>query len=467
MSEQVEATPEETQVAEMANLVTEIRNEAKTTAVETAKTLLRKVLSGTPKSAVTEAVAEQSDDTTRENRGTDRLQPHDLADARYEALPPRYRFRSAAKDLVCQRFLRALRDKDHVTLRELQADSQRAALAIGDIGANFGISDGTAAQLVPLELSSYIQTVLHRSARMRAWARVFTAGMGDNLRIPIQDADAGTTWAAESSTGTGQEPTVADGVKLDLVKLRNVSLATDELLESSAFNVGAWLTQQVGEKMAAVEDEAMYSSGTGPDTQPNGFELSDVIDNTLATNPLYVIPGAEQGATTATDPLVFSLAGNEGHLAKMFFALPEQARRNAIWSGGDQVMQALTGIVDGNGRQILNLQNNPTEIVGDQLAGGSIGSIYGRPVVNLPGKQAGTPAVPDVDGTENRLYFGDPSRYYAILERGQITAAASTDFLFTSDTTTFKFVRKVDGKPIGNRTVGLPFDYVFSASIAA
>ena len=107
-----------------------------------------------------------------------------------------------------------------------------------------------------------------------------------------------------------------------------------------------------------------------------------------------MVPGAEQGATTATDPLDLNATGNPGHLAKMFFALPEEARRNAIWSGGDQVMQALTNMRDGAGRQILNLQNNPQQIVGDQIGGGAIGTIYGRPVVNLPGKQAVDPAIP-------------------------------------------------------------------------
>ncbi len=458
MSEQLEVTPEEKQVDEMANLVTEIRNEAKDTAIETAKTLLRKVLSGTPKSAVTEAVEAQSDASTRESAPYDqagRTQPSHLRDSRYRDLGEQYTYRNADDDVIAQRWLQAVRNKDHVTLREMAATDRhaRAPLAIGEPGANFGISNGTGGQLLPLPLANYLQTVVYDMAEMRALARVFDAGTGDSLRIPIQDAKSGNSWKAEAVVFDDGTPTAGDGVKLDLQKLTNLSDITDEMMDGSAFNVGSWLTMDVGEGMAEEEDIKFYFDGAGAATQePAGLEASDTTV-TASNGPPYYVPAAAQTANF-TLPGVLDL----DLLTDLYFALPKKHRKNAVFTCPDTVAALLSKLVDGNGRPILDIANAPATIVANDNAGGLVGTIFRRPVIVMPGNEG-------VGEDANRLYFSRMDRTFAILEKGGIRAESSRDFKFNQDLTTFKFVRRVDGQPIGNRTAGLPFDYVYSGNL--
>lgn len=446
----------------MANLVTGIREQAVDAAIDEAKDLLRQVMGEkSPERKETEAaIADQAEtrvETSRVPAGAaGRTIPSDLRDSRYRALGPAGAHRNADDDVLAQRYFIALKNHDQMTLREIAADDnhKRASLAIGDPGANFGVSDGTGAQLLPLPLANYLQVVIYRNARMRNWARKFDAGSGDSLRIPIQNAKSTVAYFAESATISEGTPTVSDGVKLTLQKLAGRGDITDEMMASSAFNVGSWLQVDVGENMAEFEDLTMYQDGAGSGSnEPIGLEASDT---TTATTPPYyvaVAPG-QTGANDFLDPGTLTLA----HLNTMYYALPERHRRNAIWTGPDSLGLILSGLVDDQGRPILNLQNNEAQIVGDSDAAGQVGTIFGRPFVNMPGLEG-------VGEDSNRLYFIRMDRSYAMLERGQITAKASEHVSFLSDTTVFKFTRMADGQPIGNRTAGLPFDYVYSGNL--
>jgi HK97 family phage major capsid protein len=145
-------------------------------------------------------------------------------------------------------------------------------------------------------------------------------------------------------------------------------------------------------------------------------------------------------------------------ITDMYYALPEKHRRNAIWSGPDTIAAILSKVVDGNGRPIFSFASNPAEVVGDNDAVGQVGTLFRRPFINMPGQEG-------VGEDKNRLYFSAMDRTFAMLEKGGIRAESSRDFKFTSDLTTFKFVRRVDGQPIGNRTAGLPFDYVYGGNL--
>lgn len=346
---------------------------------------------------------------------------------------------------------------DVVTRQRLGLDYQRAPLAIGAPGANFGVSGGTAAQFVPLELADVVQAVVYRKARLRRWAMPFEAGVSDNLRLPMQDAAPTVQYTAEGVAITPGEPTAADGVKLDLVQLTSLNDITDQLLLSTPFNVGNWLDRQVGEKMAEFEDLKMYRDGDGVN-EPAGFEAKDTTTATTPAESFVPVKTDQTGANDFLDPATLTAP----HVKKMFFALPEAHRGGAIWMGSDTVAEILSNLTDGQGRDVLNMQNAPSSIVGDAESSGEVGTLHNRPFINMPGKEDITATPPE---DTNRLYFAAMDRSYAILERGGIQAASSVDFKFNQRLTTFRFIRDADGQPTGNRTSGLPVDYVYTGSL--
>lgn len=439
--------------------------------IEAAKELVREAMK-TPKSgAVDAAIAAQDAEPVEGDQRVQapygaggRTRPAALSDIRYRRLGKRGEHRSADSDVACQRWLIAMKDNNSVALAEIGAADtlarqraglpyERAPLAIGAVGANFGVSGGTGAQFVPLELSDYLQAVIYRNARLRNWSRNFEAGVGDNLRIGIQDGKPTTAFVQEGVAITPGEPTNSDGVKLDLQQIANLSDITDQLLLSTPFNVGDWLSTQVGEQMAEVEDLKMYQTGAGSASfEPAGLEASDTT-TTGPNLPAYFVPAAAQTANF-TVPGVIDL----DLIIDMFFKLPENHRRNAIWSGPDTVAAILSKVVDSNGRPIFNFANNPAAVVGDSDAVGQVGTMMNRPYINMPGKEG-------VGEDANRLYLSAMDRTYAMLERGGIQAESSRDFKFDKRLTTFRFIRDVDGQPIGNRTLTLPFDYVYSGNL--
>jgi HK97 family phage major capsid protein len=120
-------------------------------------------------------------------------------------------------------------------------------------------------------------------------------------------------------------------------------------------------------------------------------------------------------------------------------------------------------MVDLNGRPILRLASEAGGIVSDAQAGGVTSTVLGRPFVEMPGLlTTGTPGEDD-----NRLYFVNMPRSYAILEAGGIRVAATTEggSAFTDDTTHFRFIRRVDGQPFNN-PVGARPQYVYTGSIS-
>lgn len=414
------------------------------------------------RSEVDAAIADQS--LTRDAEGrvltggeAGRTIPASLAPYRYRALGPAGAFRNPDTDVLCQRWFRALRDKDGNAITAMQADDQklRAALAIGTPGANFGISDGSGGQLLPLPLADYLQRIISRNARVRSHARVFDApiGAGDSLRVAIQDVRSTVSYGPESGTNTETGPEAKIAVKLSLVKLLGRGDVTDELLDSTAFNVGEWFSTDIGENMAEFEDLKMWQDGAGnASDEPEGLEASDTT-TTGPNLPAYYVPVAtDQDAD-------FTAAGTltADHLLDMYFAAPERHRQNMIWAGPDSVALLLSKLIV-NGRAVLNLHDQPLATVGDVDAAGQVSTVLGKPFINMPGKEG-------VGEDANRLYFIRMDRAYFILERGQIRAKVSTDVRFLEDETVFTFSRMADGRPAGNKTAGLPFDYVYSGNL--
>ena len=412
--------------------------------------------------AVAEVAEVVAPEPTRPAGSAGRTLPAQLADHRYRTLPKWQRdFRNPDDDMFVARYFRAIGRGDFAELQRLGDEDKLIRQARADLlegastaGAPF---DGSAGDLLPLPVANYINIALYRKERFRQLANTTTATTGSSLRIPLQSAISTSAWGAEAVAIAAGEPAYAGNLNLELEKLATLATLSNEILRSNVFGIVGWLTNDVTMQIAQTVDGALYATGTGSG-QPNGFELNDVIVTSTDTNGNIVPAGAAQ---IANHFLVTPI--NYAHLVKMFFALPEAERADAVWAGPDFVLEVLSTMLDDNGRPILNMGDAAGAIVGDSDGGGAVGSVLGRPVHNLPGAEDPTPD----NSNENRLYFFNPRRSYAVLEGPGVMVEASRDFLFSTDMTAYRFIRHIDGGVIGN-TIGTTAtrSYVFSGGIS-
>lgn len=400
------------------------------------------------------------DDLSPENKEERSVYPRLASRALYGTLPAWQReFRSEDGDHVIASYLNALRlakQDGGQAMRTVMGECKRANLLEGDSSAAGAAFDGTAGEMLPLPLHNAINIAFYRDARMRRLMQMITLSQGASLRLPQQNAVASTTWTAEAVPLTQGEGTVSASLNLQLQKQGTLANLSNELLEDAAFAVVQWLTQDVTSLMAEDEDEKLYGSGAGAGSdEPSGLEAEDTIV-TMTTAPAYFIPAGV--LQTADFFLVTDI--DYAHILKMYFSLPEAERRTAIWSGPDEVMKTLSLISDDSERPIFQPRMDPVQIVGDPESGATINNILGRPVFNLPGDNAAIPT----DSNSNRLYFWNPRRTYAGIEKGSVKVALSEHVLFNSDITQYRFTRRVDGGVLGNAIAARP-NYVFTGGI--
>lgn len=392
-----------------------------------------------------------------------RTQLASLSDFRYRTLPKwQQDFRDADSDHMVARYFRGLwmasAHHDTSLLQQVRDEAKlmRADLLVGATGGTDGVFDGTAGELLPLPVANYINIALYRLARFRALTRQNTATNGQSLRIPLQSTISSSLWKAEAALIIAGEPSVVDHLNLDLKKLTSLGILSNEILADEIFGIVQWLLNDVVMEMAETEDEALYSSGDGI-LEPNGFEAADTG---ATTNPPYQIAlGVLQAANK---DLLADADLDYAHIVKMYYSLPEKERASSIWSGPDAVAEALSLVVDANGRPIFRQANDAGGVIGDAAASAQTGTLFGRPFHNLPGKSAALGSV--TDSTENRLYLSNMERTYATLEKGGVQVAVSTDDEFKTDRTVYRFVRRIDGGVTGNNITGR-FQYIYTGGI--
>lgn len=120
-----------------------------------------------------------------------------------------------------------------------------------------------------------------------------------------------------------------------------------ELLQDSAFDVESLVARKLGERIARAA-APHFVSGTGS--------------------------GQPKGIITGKTPVELATALSYANLLTVVHSLDPAYRENAVWAFNDATLALIHGIVDGNGRPILNTST-------DGIAGRPAMSILGYPVV--------------------------------------------------------------------------------------
>ena len=216
-----------------------------------------------------------------------------------------------------------------------------------------------------------------------------------------------TYWEGEADELTASKPKFRQ-MELSLKKLTGLCYATDELLQDAAA-LEAVIRQAFAEVFGFKIDDAILSgSGEG---EPLGILNSGAI--------VTVAKEASQTDTITVENLI-----------KMWNRLWSRSRANAVWYINQELEPYL---------YTLKIGDKPVYIPAGGLSEKPYGTLFGRPVVPIEQCSAA--------GEVGDIILADIGQYL-LIDKGGIKSASSIHVRFLYDENVFRFIYRVDGKPI-------------------
>ena len=216
-----------------------------------------------------------------------------------------------------------------------------------------------------------------------------------------------TYWEGEADELTASKPKFRQ-MELSLKKLTGLCYATDELLQDAAA-LEAVIRQAFAEEFGFKIDDAILSgSGEG---EPLGILNSGAI--------VTVAKEASQTDTITVENLI-----------KMWNRLWSRSRANAVWYINQELEPYL---------YTLKIGDKPVYIPAGGLSEKPYGTLFGRPVVPIEQCSAA--------GEVGDIILADIGQYI-LIDKGGIKSASSIHVRFLYDENVFRFIYRVDGKPI-------------------
>ena len=231
-----------------------------------------------------------------------------------------------------------------------------------------------------------------------------------------------TYWEGEADELTGSKPKFRQ-LELSLKKLTGLCYATDELLQDAAA-LEAVIRQAFAEEFGfKIDDAILDGSGEG---EPLGILNSGAI--------VKVEKEKDQTDTITVENLI-----------KMWNRLWARSRGNAVWYINQELEPYL---------YTLKLGDKPVYIPAGGLSEKPYGTLFGRPVIPLEQCNAA--------GEVGDIILADIGQYL-LIDKGGVKAASSIHVRFLYDESVFRFIYRVDGKPIWNKPLS---PYKGSASVS-
>ncbi|WP_347709672.1 phage major capsid protein [Sphingomonas sp. BGYR3] len=246
---------------------------------------------------------------------------------------------------------------------------------------------------IPRAIDEQVDATLKSISPIRAIASVVRVGTSGYRKL-VASGGFASGWASE----TGPRAETATPVFNEIVPpsgdLFANPAASQAMLDDAAFDVEAWLAQEIAEEFAAAEGTA-FVSGNGIN-RPKGFLTQPVSTASDATRPfgtLQVVPTGAAGS--------FGDAPDE-RLIDLIHAVRAPYRQGAVF-----VMNSATLAV------IRKLKTAEGELIWSPgLAAGQPASLLGYPVVEAE-------AMPDIAANSLSIAFGNFRAGYLIAERAE------------------------------------------------
>jgi HK97 family phage major capsid protein len=274
--------------------------------------------------------------------------------------------------------------------------------------------------LVPEEFRAELLRVALESAIVRPRARVIPMAT-PRIKFPMIDAQSNASSVYGGVVGYWTEEAAAlvassakfGSVTLDAQKLTGYAEIPNELLADSAVSVSAFVDQLFPEALAWFEDVAfMRGSGVG---EPLGF--------LNAGNTARVAVAKEAGQ--AAGSIVWE------NIVKMYARMLPSALANAVWIANIDTFPELATMA-------LSVGTGGSAVWLGSGVDGPPMTILGRPVIFT--EKAETL------GLAGDINFVDLG-YYLIGDRQSMTAMTSEHFKFNVDSTAYRIIERVDGRP--------------------
>ena len=231
-----------------------------------------------------------------------------------------------------------------------------------------------------------------------------------------------TYWEGEAEELTASKPKFRQ-MELSLKKLTGLCYATDELLQDAAA-LEAVIRQAFAEEFGfKIDDAILDGSGEG---EPLGILKSGAI--------VKVDKEKDQ-----TDIITVE------NIIKMWNRLWARSRGNAVWYINQEIEPYL---------YTLKLGDKPVYIPAGGLSEKPYGTLLGRPVIPLEQCNAA--------GEVGDIILADIGQYL-LIDKGGVKAASSIHVRFLYDENVFRFIYRVDGKPIWTKPLS---PYKGSASVS-
>lgn len=229
-------------------------------------------------------------------------------------------------------------------------------------------------------------------------------------------------WQAEASSGTPSKPVLGQEAMV-LHKLMALVPVTDELLADSAA-IGSYLSATAPERITYKANEAiLFGDGVG---KPLGM-----LANPGAAGSACILQ-AKDGAQAANTI-------SNSNLSNMVSRLFAGQLKNAIWLANPDTVPLLEAITVGNFPVFLPSQN---------VASATYGMLKGRPLVLSEHANAAS-----AQGDINLVSL---KGYRTITKAGGLQTATSMHLYFDADLMAFRFIFRMNGKPILSKPVTPP-----------
>src|SRR5690606_1638578 len=273
-------------------------------------------------------------------------------------------------------------------------------------------TDAEGGYLVPDEFHRELVEALAEQNVMRGLARIIQTGSGDRL-IPVVVDHGVATWTGESAAYTESDAEF-NRITLGAHKLARITRVTEELLNDSAFDIAAFLTQAFARTFGDAE-EAAFVNGDG------------------VNKPRGVLLDAQVGVTAAA-----ATAITADELIDLFHKLPTPYRARASWLMHDSTAATVRKLKDSNNQYLWQ----------PGLQAGVPDILLGRPVRT-------SRYMPEIASTAKTVAFGDFS-FYWIADRQSIGIQRLVELEAATGQVGFRMFERVGGRLVLPEAVQVP-----------
>ena len=270
-----------------------------------------------------------------------------------------------------------VRSGDDDALRGLELEGKAMNTAVAADGG----------YLVDPATSETIRSVLKATSSLRQVANVVNVE-ATTFDVLVDHTDIGSGWATETGSTSETGTPAIERISIPLHELSALPKASQRLLDDSAFDIEAWLSERIADKFARAEASA-FVNGDGVD-KPTGFLTHTQVDNdSWSWGNLGYVPTGVDGDFGTADTIV-----------DLVYALDAQYRANASFVMNSKTAGKVRKLKDSDGRFLWS----------DGLAAAEPARLMGYPVVIAED-------MPDTDTFGTSIAFGDFHAGYTVAER--------------------------------------------------